>query len=286
MFQLEMDQRQSCRVERRFLVTDFDDLEFSEPFDGHDVNLTGLGFWINDADWFLPGQEISLRVKNLDDGETYSLNSVKVVHIQQEGERFLCGCHIVQITSSQLLSHHRLVITDAATAEFSLNSSEMDEFNFIEEGSPLSTEPSDLQEASLALDLAVAEMQAQQSDGDQLVAELVQQLKWRLQPPTEPLNASEQQDLLRYIIEQIESFGLFFKHSGQSAMALSILAKLIAHTPLKVEDREDWKTMLSDFERRFISEKMQVAFDFMHQGVAPHDAMLMAEKYLQDKKID
>lgn len=272
MFQLDIEQRQSHRVPRHFEVTDFDDLEFSEPFTGYDVNLTGLSFWVDEADWFLPEQEISLRVRNLESGETFCLESLKVVHIQANDGRYLCGCHIKQVTSSQLLSHHRLVITDAKAADVSLHGSEMSEFNFIEEGSPISTDCADLQEASMALDLAVAEMQYNQQEGEQNLAEILQQLKWQ-----EKGDAS-----FPAVQYQLEQFEQFFRQVGHSAMALSILAKLIAHTPADDEDKKAWKTMLSDFENRFLGEKLQIAFDFMHQGLSPREALSNAEKVLQE----
>ncbi|MBO1926095.1 PilZ domain-containing protein [Thiomicrorhabdus sp. 6S2-11] len=272
MFQLDIEQRQSYRVTRQFEVTDFDDIDFLEPFAGNDVNLTGLSFWVEEADWFLPDQEISLRVRNLESGEIFCLDSLRVVHIQAHDGHFLCGCHIQQVTSSQLLSHHRLVITDAKTANDSLLGSEIGEFNFIEEGSPISTDPADLQEASMALDLAVAEMQYNQREGEQSLSEMLQQLKW--QETTEPSLLALQQ--------QLEKFEQFFRQVGNSAMALSILAKLIAHTPEDGADKKAWKTMLSDFENRFLTEKLQIAFDYMHQGMAPQEALANAEKLLQE----
>lgn len=272
MFQLDIEQRQSYRVTRHFEVTDFDDVSFSEPFAGNDVNLTGLSFWVDEADWFLPEQEISLRVRNTDSGETFCLDSLKVVHIQPHDGRYLCGCHIQQVTSSQLLSHHRLVITDAKAAKVSLLGSEMSEFNFIEDGSPISTDTADLQEASMALDLAVAEMQHNQLEGEQSLAEILQHLKWQNQSDPAVINLQQ----------QLEHFEQFFRQVGHSVMALSILAKLIAHTPADEADKKSWKTMLSDFENRFLSEKLQVAFDFMHQGLDPKEALINADKVLQE----
>ncbi|BBP46212.1 hypothetical protein THMIRHAS_15850 [Thiosulfatimonas sediminis] len=272
MFELDMEQRQSYRVARSFEVTDFDDLDFSEPFDGYDVNLTGLSFWVDEADWFLPNQEVSLRVRNLESGETYCFDSLTVVHIQPRSGRFLCGCHIKQITSSQLLSHHRLVITDAKTADISMSGSEMREFNFIESGSPISTDCADLQEALMALDLAVAEMQANQQVGEQHLAEMLQQLKW---PQSNDATMAPLQ-------QSLEQFERFFQQVGNSAIALGILAKLIAHTPKESIDKKAWKTVLADFENRFLSEKLQIAFDYMHQGMAPQEALFHAEKIQQD----
>jgi hypothetical protein len=47
MIQMDFEQRQSSRFSRPFLVTDYEDETFSEPFEGFDVNLTGLSFgWI------------------------------------------------------------------------------------------------------------------------------------------------------------------------------------------------------------------------------------------------
>lgn len=42
-------------------------------------NLTGLSFWLDDAELFLPGQQVSLRIKNTAADEVYCLESVEVI---------------------------------------------------------------------------------------------------------------------------------------------------------------------------------------------------------------
>ncbi|HBQ45243.1 MAG TPA: hypothetical protein DD716_06320 [Thiomicrospira sp.] len=57
-------------------MTDHEDTEFQHPFSGFDINLTGVGFIVNSNDFFLPDQEISLRVKNTLTNEQYCLEGV------------------------------------------------------------------------------------------------------------------------------------------------------------------------------------------------------------------
>ena len=79
MIQMDLEQRQSSRFSRPFMVTDYEDKTFSASFEGFDVNLTGLSFWLDDAELFLPGQQVSLRIKNTAADEVYCLESVEVI---------------------------------------------------------------------------------------------------------------------------------------------------------------------------------------------------------------
>lgn len=272
MIQLELEQRQSSRFSREFLVTDYEDSAFSDPFEGYDVNLTGLSFWVKEPDLFFPEQLISLRVKNLKSDEVYCLEGVEVVHQRAQEGRYLCGCHIAQVTSSQLLAHHRIVMSDAQSALISMRDSQINEFNFVEDGSPLSTDQGDYQEASMALNLAVSQMQSGRESGEQLLDEM-----------RHALHSLQGQELHHELQRLFEAFADGYQEMMQTTVALGMLAKLLAHTPEQPRDKQAWKTMIADFERRFLSEQQQIAYDFMHQGLAPDEALRIAEKYLKEE---
>jgi len=273
MIQMDLEQRQSSRFIRPFLVTDNEDENFSAPFDGFDVNLTGLSFWVDEVDYFLPDQQVSLRIKNTDTEEVYCLESVEVVHQRAEDGRFLCGCHIVQVTSSQLLSHHRIVMTDENTALVSMASSKLSEFDFIEDGSALSTDQADFQEASMALNLAVSQLQSSRKWGSVLLQDI------------EDIISTAQGDKvdvesLRKVFQQ---FSEYYDHMSDTTTALGMLAKLLAHTPDNPIEKQSWKTLISDFEARFLTEQQQVAYDYMHQGLSADEALKMAEEYINSQ---
>lgn len=272
MIQMDLEQRQSSRFLRPFLVTDNEDEGFSAPFEGFDVNLTGLSFWVDDVDLFLPDQQVSLRIKNVDSEEVYCLESVEVVHLRNEGERILCGCHIVQVTSSQLLAHHRIVMTDENTALVSMASSKLSEFDFLEDGSELSTDQADFQEASMALNLAVSQLQSSRKWGSVLLQDM-QDIISTAQGDKVDVES------LRRVFQQ---FSDYYDHMSDTTIALGMLAKLLAHTPENPADRQSWKTLISDFENRFLTEQQQVAYDFMHQGMSADEALKVADEYLQE----
>ncbi len=58
----------------------------------------------------------------------------------------------------------------------------------------------------------------------------------------------------------------------------------MAHTPNSEQDRLAWKTLIADFEARFLSETQQVAYDFMHQGMDAKEVMDIANTYLKQSK--
>lgn len=273
MIQMELEQRQSSRFSRPFWVTDHQDERFSAPFEGFDVNLTGLSFWLDEADLFLPGQQISLRVKNAETAEEYCLEGVEVVHQRQEGERFLCGCHIAQVTSGQLLAHHRIVMTDAHTAQSSMQSSQLSEFDFIEDGSILSLDQADFQEAGMALNLAVSQLKSNQAWGNSLL----QQLKTSL---NELPNHADVASHRAQLHSQFAQFTGYYAHISDTTVALAMLAKLLAHTPNAPTEKQAWKTLIADFENRFLSPEQQMAYDFMHQGLSADEALAMAQAYM------
>ncbi len=270
MIQMDLEQRQSARFLRPFWVTGNEDEEFCAPFEGFDVNLTGLSFWVDEADLFLPEQQLSLRIKNIETGETYCLESVEVVHLRAEEGRFLCGCHIVQVTSAQLLSHHRTVMTDEKTALVSMASSKLSEFDFVEDSSSLSTDQADFQEASMALNLAISQLKSSRSWGRVLIKEMQDMVRLS---EVEKLDAAQLQQVLN-------QFSEYYEHMSDTTIALGMLAKLLAHTPNTPQDKQSWKTLISDFERRFLTEQQQIAYDFMHQGMSADDALKMAEEYV------
>ncbi len=270
MIQMDLEQRQSSRFARPFLVTDHEDTGFEAPFSGFDINLTGVGFVVNSDDLFLPDQQISLRVKNVQTDEVYCLEGVEVVHIVPKEDGFICGCHISRVTSGQLLAHHRLVMTDAETALVSMETSKLSEFNFVEEGSALSTDEADFQEASLALNLAVAQAEHSQKEFERFLTNV--ESIFRLEQ-----GSSEKLTDLKY---EFEDFRQHYLQTCEGSLAFTTLAKLLAHTPNKTEEKLAWKTLISDFESRFLSESQQVAYDFMHQGLDAEEAMEVATDYV------
>ncbi len=273
MIQMDLEQRQSSRFSRPFLVTDHEDKTFSEPFEGFDVNLTGLSFWLDDADLFLPGQQVSLRVKNTETDEVYCLESVVVIHQREAGERLLCGCHIAQVTSAQLLSHHRIVMTDAKSALVSMRDSRISEFDFIEDGSELSTDEGDFQEASMALNLAVSQLQSSHQWGLTLLQDLKDSIT----------HAKQGQIDIETLDDAFQQFSSYYNDMSDTTLSLGMLAKLLAHTPGEPGDRQAWKMLIADFENRFLTEQQQVAYDFMHQGLSTDEAMKMAAEYLKEQ---
>lgn len=270
MIQLDLEQRQSSRFSRPFCVTDHEDTEFALAFDGFDVNLTGLSFWVDEPDMFLPSQVLSLRTRNEQSEEVYCLEGVEVIHLREVGGRFLCGCHISQVTSEQLLAHHRLVMTDEQSALVSMQDSTLSEFNFVEDGSKLSTDEADFQEASMALNLAVAQSEAN-------LREVKRFLERADKTFTMSLPAAAK---LIDLKEDFEDFKFHVKTMNETTLAFATLAKLLAHTPEAAQDRQAWKTLIADFENRFLSEKQQIAYDFMHQGMSADEAIRLAEEYL------
>lgn len=272
MIQMDLEQRQSSRFVRPFQVTNHEDETFSAAFEGADVNLTGLGFFIDDPDLFLPQQRLSLRIKNEQTDEVYCLEGVEVIHLRPDDSgKYLCGCHISHVTSNQLLAHHRLVMTDAETALVSMETSKLSEFNFMEDGSELSTDESDFQEASMALNLAVSQSESNQQE----VARFVQSV--------ESIFASTQSSdmKLQDLKEEFEDFKQYLGQMNESTIAFATLAKLLAHTPAEPQDKLAWKTLIADFETRFLSEEQQVAYDFMHQGLDADEALEIAQEYLK-----
>lgn len=273
MIQMDLEQRQSSRFSRPFQVTNHEDTDFSSPFDGFDVNLTGLSFWVDEADYFFPGQVISVCVKNTETEETYCLEGIEVVHQRQQDNRFLCGCHIAQVTSTQLLAHHRIVMTDANTALVSMQHTDLNEFDFVEDGSELSADEADYQEASMALNLAVSELQSSRKWGQSLLKDISDTLSTA---QSDSLEVSE-------IEKMFQQFSKYYEHMSDTTIALGMLAKLLAHTPNNPQDRQAWKTLVADFESRFLTEEQQIAYDFMHQGLSAEEAIKLAESYLSEK---
>lgn len=272
MIQMDLEQRQSSRFSRPFLVTNLEDSDFSSPFEGYDVNLTGLSFWVDDGDLFLPGQVVSVCVKNTENDEIYCLEGIEVVHQRQQGERLLCGCHISQVTSTQLLAHHRTLMTDESTALVSMQNTRLNEFDFVEDGSELSADEADYQEASMALNLAVSQLQMGKEWGASLLKDIADTLQVA---NNETVDVAEIQNLFQH-------FTKYYDQMSDTTVALAMLAKLLAHTPDNPVDKQAWKTLIADFESRFLTEQQQIAYDFMHQGMSAEEAMKLAESYLSE----
>lgn len=266
------EQRESPRVLRDFWVTDYDDAPFSEPLLGVDVNLTGLSFWVDQPDLFFPGQPISLRVKNAESGEVYCLEGVTVIHVRPKDERYLCGCHITHVTSSQLLAHHRLEMADGAGTEVRTVPARLSEFDLIGDEQPLSSDQADYQKAGMALSLASLQMKQgrDQSNG-------------ALEKIEHYLATLENETLQAELTGLYDRFSSVFKEMTDATMALTMLAKLLAHTPGSQEEKRDWQRMISDFENRYLTEEQRTAYDFMHQGLTADEAVEAAQACLENE---
>lgn len=283
---MDFEQRQSSRFSRPFMVTNHEDELFLEAFKGFDVNLTGLSFWLDDADLFLPGQQVSLRIKNSDTQEVYCLESVEIIHQRSANDRILCGCHIAQVTSAQLLAHHRTVMTDAQSAWASMQTSEMSEFDFIESDSRASTDEGDFQQAVMALNLAVSQQRSSRNDGLKRLQALEQSIQ-KIVSAQDLLNAQANTLGSSHLISLNSAFQTFFNHylqASDTTLSLTILAKLLAYTPRELGERQAWKTLITDFETRFLTEGQQIAYDFMHQGLSADEALKMADDYLKQNQ--
>ncbi|BBN59468.1 hypothetical protein [Hydrogenovibrio marinus] len=279
MIQMDLEQRQSHRFFRPFLVTDHEDVDFSDPFEGFDVNLTGLGFVVDSKDLFLPSQEVSLRVKNTETDEVYCLEGVQVIHLQSsdmDDGKFICGCHISKVTSNQLLAHHRLVMTDAQTAVVSMQTSKLSEFNFVEDGSELSKDEADFQEASLALNLAVSQSERNQHEIERFIVDVESIMR----------TGAKAELKLADLQKEFDAFKGHLGTMNESTIAFATLAKLLAHTPNIEQHRLAWKTLISDFETRFLTEAQQIAYDFMHQGLSAEEAIKLADEYMLSSKAN
>lgn len=281
---VQQEQRQSARFVRHFAVTDHEDEQFSEPFEGLDVNLTGLSFWVDDPDWFLPGQQISLRIKNLDNNEVYCLDGVEVIHLQNRDMRVLCGCHITHVSSAQLLAHHRTVVVDEQSANLIHPNSAVDEFDFDEEGTPSTENLADLQALIMVSLLQFEQLKKDVRQSKRLFKEIQTHIEsfglsdvLNLQTHS----AETPSQSLEALMETLRH--LEFEHDQMftQQIAWNLFAKLLAFSPEDKAQRQVWQTMIADFEALYLSEKQQIAFDFMHQGVSARKALAMARDYVQ-----
>ncbi|UQB43026.1 PilZ domain-containing protein [Thiomicrospira microaerophila] len=270
------EQRQSARFNRRFYVTDYEDTQFESGFEGVDVNLTGLSFLLPDAELFMPGQPLALRVKADEIGESYSLDSVEVVHLRQSEAGVMCGCHITQVSSDQLLAHHRLVMRNDAEAQQAMAVSELHEFNFNNQTSPLSSQLADYQQASFALNLAVEEL----TSGVQLDEQHWQTLEQGLGALIKSL-ADQQKQAVLQLLEMVSGFQRQQETRNQQVLALSLLAKMMVHSPQGDKERLEWQTLVRDFETNFLDERLLLAYDLMHQGLEAGEALERAKEQIE-----
>ncbi|MBF6058266.1 MULTISPECIES: PilZ domain-containing protein [Thiomicrorhabdus] len=257
--------RQSKRLRRGFWVSE-DDMSFDIPFLGHDVNLTGLSFWLESAEHFLPGQRINLWLRNAVSDETYNLEAVEVISVRQVGDLYLCGCHIAQVGSEQLLAHSRLLSSQNQKAkEVSIDS--FNEFNLVSPLNQLTQDLSEIEDAAMALDLAMVQWSEQHRIGDFLLKDLKSVISL-----VEP-------DL----VESIEHFCDFYASSQNQSLALLTLAKLLIHSPDSPNEKLEWQGFLADFEARYVNKTLQIAYDYMHQGMSAEEALLQSKQDLEDK---
>ncbi|WP_044409533.1 PilZ domain-containing protein [Thiomicrospira microaerophila] len=277
---MQAEQRQSARFQRQFFVTDYQDEQFEFAFEGADVNLTGLSFWLPDAELLRPGQPLALRVRADEVGETYALDSVEVVHIRPLEKGVMCGCHITQVSSDQLLAHHRLVMLNEQEAQQAMSASQLHEFDFNNQTSPLSTQLADYQQASFALNLAVEELTA----GVQQDEHHWQKLEQGLGHLMQKLSDDQQQSVLQ-LLEMVSGFQRQQEGRNQQVLALSLLAKMMVHSPQEAQARLDWQTLVRDFETNFLDERVLLAYDLMHQGLEAGEALERAKEQMDDELV-
>lgn len=275
---MQTDQRQSARFNRQFFVTDYQDEAFEFGFHGADVNLTGLSFWLPDPEMFMPGQPLALRIKADDIGESYTLDSVEVVHLRESDKGVMCGCHITQVSSDQLLAHHRLVMLNDAEAQQAMAASELHEFNFNNQTSPLSSQLADYQQASFALNLAVEEL----TSGVQLDEQHWQTLEQGLGGLMQSLSDDQKQAVLQ-LLEMVSGFQRQQESRNQQVLALSLLAKMMVHSPQGDKERLEWQTLVRDFETNFLDERLLLAYDLMHQGLEAGEALERAKEQMDQE---
>jgi hypothetical protein len=275
---MQAEQRQSARFQRQFFVTDYQDEQFEFAFQGADVNLTGLSFWLPDAELFTTGQPLALRVRADDLGESYALDSVEVVHVRPLERGVMCGCHITQVSSDQLLAHHRLVMLNDEQAQRAMAASELHEFNFNNKTSPLSTQLGDYQQASFALNLAVEEL----TSGVQLDEQHWYTLEQGLGGLMQSLADDKKQSVLQ-LLELVSGFQRQQENRNQQVLALSLLAKMMVHSPQAEKERLEWQTLVRDFETNFLDERLLLAYDLMHQGLEAGEALERAKEQIDDE---
>lgn len=270
------EQRQSVRFQRHFLVSELHDETFAWALSGVDVNLTGLSFKLDDPELFMPGQTLAIRVRCEDTLEDYELDSVEVVHIQQQNGQIVCGCHIKQVTSDQLLAHHRLVMLNEATAKASMATSELHEFDFNELGSSRSFQPADYQQAGFALNLAVEELTGGVQSDESSWSGLTEGLE-------DLLNhlAQDQQQVVLTLLQQFKRLHQQQETRNEQVLALSLLAKMLVHTPSEESERLAWQTLVRDFETQFLDERILLAYDLMHQGLEASEALTQAQAEIE-----
>jgi hypothetical protein len=273
------EQRQSVRFKRRFLVTDYQDEAFELAFDGWNVNLTGLSFIVPDKEMFLPGQPLALRVRSFETNEDYALDSVEVVHLREQDGLVICGCHITQMSNEQLLAHQRVAMLDPFSVDESLAFSQMDEFSFDEQGSSLSSDVADYHQAGFALNLAVEEVTAGLQTDETSWAGLLQALE-SLAASLAPSQAVS----VNHLIQGFKQLHQQQETRNEQVLALSLLAKMLVHTPSTQEDRLSWQTLIRDFETRFLDERLLLAYDLMHQGLEAREALNEAERQLAQEQ--
>ncbi|WP_319381643.1 PilZ domain-containing protein [Thiomicrorhabdus sp.] len=259
------EMRRSKRLRRGFWVSE-DDMAFEVPFLGHDVNLTGLSFWVESAEHFLPGQRINLWLRNAVTDEIYNLEEVDVISVRQVGDLFLCGCHISQVSSEQLLAHSRLLSSQNQQAkEVTIDS--FNEFNLVSPLNQLTQDSAEIEDAAMALDLAMVQWSEQHKIGDFLLQDL-KSVIGLVEPD---------------LVESIEHFCDFYVSSQNQSLALLTLAKLLIHSPESSQEKLEWQGFLADFEARYVSKTLQVAYDYMHQGMSAEEALQQSQQDLEDK---
>ena len=126
----------------------------------------------------------------------------------------------------------------------------------------------------MALNLAVSQLQMDKAWGAGLLKDIADTLQVT---NNETLDVSEIQNLFQH-------FTQYYEQMSDTTVALAMLAKLLAHTPDNPTDKQSWKTLIADFESRFLTEKQQVAYDFMHQGISAEEAMKLADSYLAENE--
>ena len=163
--------RHSERLEIDFVISDLSGEDFEHCFQGVNLSLTGLAFKTDDVDMFLPEQHLHLWVKNLVSGEVYELSDVVIAHVQSDPEGCcLCGCHIRNMSSDQLISHSRHLGhggTSGINPSALAIPESLEDFHFDLNLHHLTQQSSDIQEVAMLMEVAINSLRFEEAQGCQ-----------------------------------------------------------------------------------------------------------------------
>ena len=208
-------------------MSDMSALDFAYAFRGENLSLTGLAFWADSADMFLPKQHLHLWVRNCQTGEVYELDDVVVAHVQKGDNEALCGCFIRQMSSEQLLAHTRNISqaeSKMPAAKFLENMPEsLDEFHFSLNILKLTQRKADIQEVAMLIEMAIERIKSSESASREEALAILNLAKLVLHQPEDlqsGLLSTEWQGIVRdfeqkFFNERVQTI-YDFLHQGMS----------------------------------------------------------------------